>query len=73
MRQFTCPVPACGREAKYDAPIGEEALVPNNDKPVPRKPLGLQRNFWVTCPVHGRRWLLEQGHHVSVKRPPAKK
>jgi hypothetical protein len=71
MRPFTCPVVGCGREAKYEAAIGEEVLIPNGAvltrKPGPER---VQRNYWVTCPVHGKRWLIEQGNHVSGKLPP---
>jgi hypothetical protein len=73
MRRFICPVEGCGREAKYEAAIGEEVVIPNGAVltrgPWPER---VQRNFWVRCPVHGRRWLLERGNHVSGKLPPAK-
>jgi hypothetical protein len=71
MRKFKCPVDGCGREAEYEAAIGEEVPIPNGEALTRYPKLGVvQRNHWVVCPIHGRRWLVEQGHHVSGQLPP---
>ena len=65
VRKFTCNLPDCGLEAEFVCSVGEEALVPAGGA-LTRKPLdGPQRSFIVRCPVHGLRWILEIGHHIS--------
>ncbi len=34
------------------------------------KPLGVQRNILVECPIHGTQLFLHIGNHVSVKKEP---
>jgi hypothetical protein len=73
MRKFKCPVEGCGREATLEEARGEEVpLLPGEALSRNPKLEWVQRHFIVICPVHGRRGLLEQGHHVSGKFPPVK-
>jgi hypothetical protein len=75
MRQYKCPVPECVQEAEFVKFEAEEALIPSGKTldQMPRtrrghiKPLGVQRNILVKCPIHGLKYSLHIGHHVSVK------
>ena len=73
MKRYICSVEGCEREAEFVQFDSEEVAIPNGAK-LTRKPgpERVQRNFWVKCPVHGMRWLIAQGNHVSVKHPRAK-
>jgi hypothetical protein len=75
MRKYPCPVPGCDKEAEYVRFDSEEVLIPFNKtlEQMPKtrkghiKPLGVQRNIYVECPIHGVKWFGQMGHHVSVK------
>jgi hypothetical protein len=73
MKPYICSFEGCGREAEFVRFDSEELVIPNGAK-LPRKPGSerLRRYFWIKCPVHGMRWLITQGHHVSPKHPRAK-
>ena len=75
MKWYTCPEPECGQEAEflrfraevYATPFGKNL----EDMPRTRKghfrPIAVQREVVVRCPVHGERLHRRIGHHISVR------
>jgi hypothetical protein len=75
MRQYQCPVPRCGQEVEFVRFDCEDVVIPSGKTldQMPKtgkghtKPLFVQRNILVKCPIHGLKYSLHIGHHVSVK------
>lgn len=75
MRQYKCPVRGCGQEVEFVRFVCEEVFIPHGKTldqfPKTRKghikAVGVQRDILVKCPIHGLKYSLHIGHHVSVK------
>jgi hypothetical protein len=69
-KKFKCPVHGCGLPATLVRFAGEEIIVPFGMRleDLKRKPPfgDVGRNFMVICPTHGRKYVVERGHHVTI-------
>src|SRR5581483_4097049 len=65
MKTLPCPIAGCGLDAVVEGVMAEESWLPLGTLPK-RKPLALQRTYWVRCAVHGRRMLPRMGGHVTI-------
>jgi hypothetical protein len=65
-----CPVPGCGRVAKFIRYVCEEIIMPSSmpESDLRREPpFGVVgRNFLVECEVHGESISQVEGHHVTA-------
>lgn len=68
-RRYICPIRDCVKVATYLGKSAEELFGPNLDPPDYTRLLGVQRNILVECPEHGRRFIIQQGHHISTPGP----
>jgi hypothetical protein len=66
-KKYVCPVPECGREAVFVKFEVEEVWVePGTEVKHGDKPPMLQRCALVRCSVHGEKYDLRPGHHVTA-------
>ena len=76
-KTFKCPIPGCGRDAKFIRFVVELVPMPVSMKASDVKrnpPFGeLMRNFIVECPAHGQKYIQDVGHHISTIPKKSKK